>query len=552
MGSEYTGHVTPVEWRWVILVSTALVSLAFLPFLWVLVIGLADSQWQFMGALHDYTNGAAELARVSQGTEGIWLVRFLHTPEPHDGALINPLYALLGQVSRLTSLSAIVIFHVARVGAALFMYMAIYQLGASIWMRLRTRRVFFILAALGSGLGWLFSPLTQDSTYLDLTAPQAYPFYSTLANVHFPLAIAFVALLVGVLVVIFRPGENSLPDVNNGGLVIALSSLALVLLYPLAFVTISLAFVICVLLYWYRRRTNITRELRWLLWLAVPPLPLLVYYAAVRAYNPVVAQIWAQQNEVAPPTVLVFMLGLGLMLLLALPGILRALRRFELDGDQFMLVWLLVIIALLYMPVLAHRGFVIGLMLPLAYFVTRSMEDFWFDRISRRWRMRVLAALLPVLAASQLLVLMLPLQPIAGGDFANTSGMLLQRDYLESFHWLREQTGPADVILAAPEVGVWVPVWTRSRVIYGHPLETVDAASKRNAVRRWYRAESVDLGVCRDLLLGDDGRYRVRYVLVGPYEEALGAAACTEILALVGSAGSVRIYSTASLTTADR
>jgi hypothetical protein len=465
------------------------------------------------------------------------------------------LYALLGQISRLTSLSAIVIFHVARVGAALFMYMAIYQLGASIWMRLRTRRIFFILAALGSGFGWLLGPLTQDPTYLDLTVPQGYPFYSTLVNVHFPLAIAFIALLTGVLVKIFRPGETSLPDVNNGGLVIALSSLALVLLYPLAFVTISVAFVICVLLYWYRQRKNIMRELRWLLWLGVPPLPLLVYYAAVQAYNPVVAQIWAQQNEVAPPSVLVFVLGLGLMLLLALPGILRAVRRFELDGDQFMLVWLLVIIALLYLPLLAYRGFVIGLMLPLAYFATRSMEDFWFDRISRPWRMRWLAVLLPVLAASHLLVLMLPLQPIAGGDFANTSGMLLQRDYLESFHWLREQTDPADVILAAPEVGIWVPVWTRSQVIYGHPLETLEAASKRGVVQSWYRAESSDLALCRELLLGEfsfEGQYRVRYVLVGPYEEALGPAACTEMLTHVGTAGSVRIYSTASLATADR
>jgi hypothetical protein len=46
-------------------------------------------------------------------------------------------------------------FHVARVFASLFMYVALYQLAASIWSRVRARRVFFVVASIGAGLGSL-------------------------------------------------------------------------------------------------------------------------------------------------------------------------------------------------------------------------------------------------------------------------------------------------------------------------------------------------------------------------------------------------------------
>jgi hypothetical protein len=549
MRSDFTGHVTPTEWRWVILVSTALVSLAFIPFLWVLLIGLAGSQWQFMGALHDHVNGAADLSRIYQGTEGAWMVRFLHTPQPHDGALFNPLYSFLGHISWITSLSPVVIFHVARVGAALFMYMALYQLAASIWMRVRSRRIFFVLAALGSGFGWLLSPLTANPDYLDLIAPQAFPFYSTLVNVHYPLAIACLALIASVIVVVFRPGETEDPHVNNGGLVIFIAGLILVLIYPLAFVTMATALLICIIMFWYRKKRITDREFRWLLWFGVPGLPLLVYYGAVLAHNPVVAAIWRQQNSALPPSPLVFVLSLGLLIFIALPGFRRALRHFELDGDQFMLLWFIVIILLVYLPIGIQQRFLLGIMIPLAYFATRSIEDFWFNRLNRPWRWRLIVAILPLLAASHLFVLYLPLQPISRGSFGSAAGLLLQRDYLETFNWLRDHTRPGDVILASPAASVWLPAWTGARVVYGHPQETANAAAMLRAVLSYYQADDTpeDCAAALSQIFSDNGEFRVRFVLVGPQERQIGEAACADLLTPIGNFGGVRIYSTTEI-----
>ena len=49
-------HIMAAEWRWVIFVGCALILLTFAPLLWVALTGTAD--WQFMGALHNYLDGA--------------------------------------------------------------------------------------------------------------------------------------------------------------------------------------------------------------------------------------------------------------------------------------------------------------------------------------------------------------------------------------------------------------------------------------------------------------------------------------------------------------
>jgi hypothetical protein len=475
MRSDFTGHITPTEWRWVFLIATALVGLSLFPFLWVLLVGLAGSKWQFMGALHDYRNGASELSRVFQGAEGRWLTYFLHTPEPHNRVFIETIYALLGQISRITLLSPLVIFHVARLAASYIMYLALYQFAASVWTKVRTRRLFFMLAAIGGGFGWVLGPLTGNVTYLDLTAPEAFPFYSSLVNVHFPLAIACLAVMSSVIIMAFRPGGIQEPNLRNGGLVISLLSFILVVIYPLAFVSIMIAFVVCLVWTAYRARRIDVSQARWLMWMMLPALPVLAYHGAILTYNDLVVAIWEQQNSSAPASPLVLILSLGPLVIIALPGIYRAVRRFEPDGDQFLVIWFITIIVLIYLPTLARQRFVLGITIPLVYFGTRSLEDFWLNYVNRRWRWRIMVGAIPLLAASHILVLILPLRSISDGDFSEAEGMLLQEDYFVVFDWLESRTNANDVVLASPTVSLWLPVWTGARVVYGHPTETVEA-----------------------------------------------------------------------------
>jgi hypothetical protein len=523
MQSRDAIHITPAEWRWVVLFSVLLVGVAFFPFLWVAV--TSGTQWQFMGVLNNYRDGATYLSKMVQGMEGSWLVHFQHTPEDHVGAFIQVIYPALGQLARILSIPPIALFHAVRVIASLVMYMALYQLGASIWTRLRARRIFFALAAIGSGFGWLLAPLTGNPSFPDLTIAEIYPFFSSLVNVHFPLALACLALLSSILIVAFRPGSKDNPDMNNGGMLAVLLSFALSLLYPQTLVPIGGATGLYIAILWLRTRRFALREFRWLLVIVLPAVPIAAYYGAIVTYNPVMVE-WNRQNITASPSPLILALGLGFPLLLALPGIYRGIRRFEPDGDQFMLLWLATIVIAMYIPGSIQRRFAAGLMIPIAYFATRALEDFWFQYANRRWRYRVLISVAPLMTVSYALLLLSNLT-VAVGPF-------LPRDYGVTLRAMKDIVDQNDVVLASEEVSLWVPGWTGARVVYGHPYETLEAQQKRQQVLDWYSGK----GDCDALLQ----QYHVQYVIVGPLEEALGTSPCIANLKLIDHYGAVNLY----------
>jgi hypothetical protein len=520
-------HITSAEWRWVVFFAVGLTALAFVPFLWVAFSGASGTDWQFMGVLNNYRDGATYLSKMEQGTEGSWLVNFRHTPEPHPGVFIQAIYPALGQAARLLRIPPVALFHAARVVASLVMYLALYYLGASIWMRIRTRRMFFALVAVASGLGWFFSPvMAGDITFPDLSIPEIYPFYSSLVNVHFPLSLACLALLSSIMIVEFRPGAVENPGAQNGGLIAGLLSFLLALVFPQALVPLGVAIGLFVVVYWLQKRKITPRELRWLLVVILPAVPIAAYYGAIVAYNPVVAE-WNRQNVTAAPTPLILVLGLGVPLLMALPGIYRAIRRFETDGDRLMLLWLVAMVVLMYLPTNIQRRFTAGMMIPIAYFATRSLEDFWFQYVNRRWRYRLLVLVIPVVTLTNFLLLFL--------NLGITVGPFLSRDYAVAFQWLKDRAPSDVVILASEPVSVWVPSWAGGRAVYGHPFETLHADVKRQEVLNWYSGQAEDC----DTLLNE---YSVEYILVGPQERELGETPCVDTLTEVFHSGSVTVY----------
>ncbi len=526
-------HITPAEWRWVILFSGILLLVAFVPFLWVAVSGVTNSQWQFMGILNNYLDGATYLAKMMQGVDGSWLIHFQHTSENHNAILYSTIYAALGHVARIINISPIALYHVARVIASLMMYMALYYLGATIWPhKLRSRRIFFLLVSVGSGLGWFFAPLMGDPTFPDLSIPEIFPFFSSLVNIHFPLTIACIALIISVLVGTFQPGLKNDPDFKNGGLLIGVLSFALSLLYPQSLVPLIIAVGLYVVIHWFRIKHFTMRELRWWLVLALPSLPLAAYYMALVTYNPAAA-MWASQNSTPAPSPIIMILGIGVPLLIALPGIYRALRQFEQDGDQFVLIWLIAIIIVVYLPTSIQRRFAVGLMIPIAYFATRALENFWFHRISRAWRYRLLVAVVPIMTISYIFPL---LSNIPINDENVPIGPFLPKDYAITFQWLKQNTVTTDVVLASDVVSTWIPGWSGSRVVYGHPYETLNADYKEQQVVDWYTGENE--ADCKALLT----EYDVRYVVFGPEEEKLGHTNCLDSLTPVFSYGAVTIY----------
>ncbi|MFN8527250.1 MAG: hypothetical protein U0670_01405 [Anaerolineae bacterium] len=530
VGSRDTAHITSHEWRWMIVVGCLLVLFAFLPLIWVALRGTPG--WQFMGSLHNYWDGATYLAKMRIGADGGWAIQFLHTPEPHSGALIMLVYPLLGHLAGALGVPLLVMFHVARGAASLLMYVAIYQLGATVWMKVSTRRIFFLIASLGAGLGWLFGPLLGISEIPDLYIAEAFPIYSTYVNVHFPLTIACLAMLISLLITAFRPAAKADPKFDSGLWVAAVLSFMLSMLYPQSLVPLGGAMLLYFVYDVVKHRTFDLRTVRWLMAVGLPALPAAIYDLVIIGINPTM-EAWNMQNQMLAPPLWTWIIGLGIPLLLALPALIRAVRRMEQDGDRIMLLWLVCMFIAIYLPTHVQRRFAAAMMLPIAYFATRAIQDVWLNFIRRRAR-RLFIVGVAGIAMTPLFMLFLPAVPAMIGD--PNPPVFLDENYRIAYSWIDAHTTEDDVVLAAPTSSLWLPGWAGARVVYAHQYETLDADAKHQAVLNWYNA--TDPAACDTLL----DQYQIRYILRGPEEAELGNTVCFNSLRLAASIGTVSIY----------
>jgi hypothetical protein len=507
--------ISKIEWRWVIIISGFLVALTLVPYAWALASNQADDDWQFLGMLANAQDGATYLAKIQQGERGRWLFTLRHTPEIHDGAGFHTFYILLGHIARITGLSGRVVFHLARVATSFFMFLSFYQLGATIWVRLRPRRLFFTFLSVGSGLGWLWLLLAgAEKIPPDMLFPEAFPFFAAYANPHFPLSIACLSLIASIFIVVFRRGFNQIPTADNGGLALFLMSMLLALIQPTVLVPISSALVLYVGVRYYLTRETPYHELRWASMLWLPVIPFMFYDYAVFRFNDIMGQ-FNEQNITRSPAPYLYLVGYGLLLIVAIPGLVRAVRRFERDGDQLMLLWFVINVIGLYAPFNLQRRLSMGLIIPLVYFDVRALEDYWFYRVPEKWRAPALIALIVFIVPSNVLNLGIPLfGAVFNTDSGLENGLLLETDYWNTFDWFRDNAADDAVVLASPNVSLWIPAYTNQLVVYGHPYETVPNDVRLEQVKTWYRGEDCET------LLSDDLPFHVRFIMWGPQEEA--------------------------------
>lgn len=508
-----THNVSTLEWRWVTFWGGLFTLITLIPYAWAML--ASDGKWQFQGILTSPDLGANHLAQIRQGTQGNWLYELHYTPETHEKAGLFLYYIFLGQVARVFGFSTIVIFHLARVAAAFFMFMSFYNLGASVWQRTRPRRLFFLIISVGSGLGWVLLILDPDRLSPDLKFPSGFPLYAAYVSPHFPLVIGSLALLTGFFLQVYRPGFKEAPRVENGGLTIILLSLLVAICQPTALIPFGTALIAFVLIAAYIHREFPWHEMRWAAMVLLPVLPIVFYLTLVSRANGTM-EAFFDQVETPAPSIPLFLMGYGLLLGVALPGIIRAGRRFERDGDQLMFIWLVVNLAVIFIPSPVQGRLLIGFMIPLVFFAVRAIEDYWFDHITPKNRQFFLIVLFVFLLPSNVLALGIPLfGTVVDRELGGEQGIMLEKGYADALDWLETNGVAQEIVLATPSISVWIPATTDLRVVYGHPFETVDADPRRESVENFFS------GVNCTALFEDNTRYKIDYVMWGPRESKL-------------------------------
>ena len=112
--------------------------------------------------------------------------------------------------------------------------------------------------------------------------------------------------------------------------------------------------------------------------------------------------------------------------------------------------------------------------------------------------------------------------------------LFLSAGEAEALDWIEANAGPDDLVLASPEIGMFIPAHTGRRVIYGHPFETVSAEEEKALVEAYFAGSPETAG-----LLADRG---VDFIFFGPRERELGAGPAVMPQVPVFDNAEVRIY----------
>jgi hypothetical protein len=439
---------------------------------------------------------------MRQGAEGSWLFTLPYTSEPHSGALVFLYYLFLGHLSAWLRLPALVVYHAARSLAGIALLLVAYRFLAEFVTDVAARRLGFVLIALSSGLGWLLAPIGVVSP--DLWVPEANTFYSIFTNPHFPLAEAL--MLVVCLAVAAPFDRTSEPDGGWGAgrtLLAAGGAVALAIVQPFSVLTaygvLGVYLIACGVLARSWSRAVWGRALV----SGLAAVPVVAYDVVI--YNRGAFAAWSAQNQTPSPSVALLLATYGVLWVFALIGAVQAVRT---GRGIFLVVWTAFTVASLYAPFALQRRLVTGLHLPVAILAVVGLTRVIWPRLGRRRAWATAATL--VLAVPSTVVLL-----IVGvaGPARHEWPLFTTTDVWSAIAYLRENA-PADVVLAAPETSLFIPAWAGSKVIYGHPFETIDAAQKRAAVEDALQGRSDVADLVR--------QYGVRYVFVGPLERAYG------------------------------
>lgn len=498
----------------------------------------AGDSHEFSGFLFNPMDGNSYLAKMYQGWEGSWMFTLPYTADPGEGAYLFMFYLFLGHLARILGSSLLLVYHAARIVSLLFMLLSIYRFCHALLTESRLKWLAFALAGLGGGLGWMALPFGAITS--DFWVAEAYPFLSGYANPHFPLAL-------GLLLWVLTPPRTSNTTasirwswsylVKTWTTVPLAFALALISPFAVILALVVLAGTVGIGLVSRRIGSGIYIYASRMVWIAAMGVPVLVYDQWATLTSPQL-NAWNYQNVTPAPPVWDVLISFSPVLLLALLGAWRLWKDRQRIEPESVNAWLVPLLwaglglLLLYLPFNLQRRFVIGLYIPLCLLGVWGL-DLIAGNNQRRF----------TLLAGMLIILVLPTNMLvimaARHGVQQLDPMLFLRvGEVEAFQWLRQHAESDALVLASPRTGLFIPAYTGMRVVYGHPFETVQANTQKQAVEEfysglWNEARALEF-------LNVQG---VDYIYSGPDERALGEIPVSG-LTPVFDIGDVTIYKT--------
>jgi hypothetical protein len=521
---------------WVLFFVTGLFLLLIsLPYLFAG--STSGNDYVFAGFLNNPLDGNTYLAKMYQGWRGDLRFQLPYTAEPGAGGYINMLYLALGHLARWLNVPILCIFHISRILSSLLLTWSIWCFYGCIFSNSRLQKSAFVLTLFGSGMGWIL--LATGAFTSDFWVAETYPWLSAYTNPHFPLGLGLILWLV-------MPGDGY----YKNPLVVFFIALLLGLVSPfgiLVSVMVLGGVSLLNIIQNFGRGHDKSIALLWslvdrrMIWVFLGGGPILVYdYWAI--YSDPVLSGWNAQNLTLSPPLWDLVVSLSPILLFAIIGgwhVARGFRTRE-EGNspsidtinvQLLLVWALIGFIVVYLPFSLQRRFMMGYFIPFAGLAAYGLDHLFHDRL------RQYTVAFTILLVFSVLTNMIIILAGVGAVTSHDPKIYLTKGEDQALEWLAANTSSDALILASPEMGLWIPAHTGRRVIYGHPYETVDAEAEEEAVLDFFTGK-MD-ATKENEFLSSRG---VDYVFYGPHEQALGDLTMNDRLKPVFDSAGVTLY----------
>ena len=408
-----------------------------------------------------------------------------------------------------------------------------------------------VLACFGAGFLWVARLLSRlvghplktiDSWLVELNL-----FHAMLVYPHFVFAAAL--MVASFLLMLKSEREGGLVPALFGGLL----GMVLAATHTFEMVVLLPAAVTYVLLQWMAtERLPSIRQWSALALVVGLPVPVLVLNRWTLSHEP----MWGNtvnRLDFYTPDLFHLAIGLGASFFIAVltfDGFLRTDRR---QGEQMAKAWLVVALALAYVPMFNWRFHLVnGIQIPLAILATQGLRRTLFRAILRRRRSsgarylpRALQGRPAVLAAAGLTIAVCCLSGVnLVLSYCHEATLIsdptyLPEDEVEAIEWMGREVPREALVLSAYPTGNYIPRLSGQRVFLGEDKLTEAAPSRSADVAGFFQPQWSDQERL-DLLR----RFGVNYVFHGPAERRVGSydPSGAPFLRTVHAVGSVQIY----------
>jgi hypothetical protein len=463
---------------------------------------------RFRGIYFDSQDYAVHIAAMEAGRHGEWAYQFRFTTEPHPPAYVRLFYIALGHISACLRLAPELTFHLARWIFGFSALFALYRLLQRIFLESFWARIAFLLAVLGSGLGWLQLILNWTPgqiTPIDFWLIDDYVFFSLSLFPHFAFVTTEMCLALRLwLEFLERPAFKNVAAIS-------LTAILVQFVNPIAFATIDAGIFGSAVFHWWRTRKIHGEDIGAFFTIAVAQIPLLVYNFLVLNNDPLWNQFTTQNQTLSPPPVYYFW-GFALFWPAVLIGLVVALRT-KSDALGAVLFWILSGFMLAYAPVYIQRRFLQNITIPLAILATAGLAYFFESRSFRRpilarWRISLVVLFVFLASVSSLQI---GLSQIAYLQ-THPEDLYYPVGLDSAIHWFRENAQYNDFVLASEQTSQILAQRAGLRAYMGHEMETLDYRNKQAQVQAFFQGELPALA-----------KPPIKWVVYGPLERKLSS-----------------------------